>query len=457
MRFRVISFLFFLLAPIPLFAASPDWKAGVAKISITPRQSIWMAGFAARTRASEGVLQELHAKALALEDKEGNRAVLVTADLLGFTRNLSTGIAERVQREYGVTRNLLLLNASHTHGGPVINGQLAVAYPLSGEHVADVNRYTRQLEDRIVQVVGEALENLRPARLTSGRTTAAFAANRRTETEEGYVIGVNRGGPVDHDVPFLVVDDLRGRLQALVFGYACHNTTLGADFYVFHGDYSGIAQEWLEKRFPGAVALFIAGAGADSNPYPRGTLESARQHGRTLAQKVSESLTGPLKAVTGPLAAAYEEVPLAFAPPPDHEELQARLASDNVYYQRHAHLMLNILEREGKLPESYPYPVQVWQFDRDLTLVALAGEVVVDYTLRLKEELGSESLWVAGYSNDVFAYIPSLRILKEGGYEAGGAMLYYGQPAPFTEAVEETIFEAIHRLLDKLRQTEPRP
>jgi len=110
------------------------------------------------------------------------------------------------------------------------------------------------------------------------------------------------------------------------------------------------------------------------------------------------------------------------------------------------------LDRDGRLPSEYPYPLQVWQFGQDVTLIAMAGEVVVDYALRLKRELGMEKVWVAGYSNDVFAYIPSLRVLREGGYEAEGAMLYYCQPGAFDPSVEETIVQKAHELVKRLRQ-----
>ncbi len=113
-------------------------------------------------------------------------------------------------------------------------------------------------------------------------------------------------------------------------------------------------------------------------------------------------------------------------------------------------MMLDTLDRKGKLPAWYPYPIQAWRFGSGLTLIPMAGEVVVDYALRFKRELSPERTWVLGYSNDVFAYIPSLRVLKEGGYEGGGAMIYYGQPGPFAESVEEIIVSRIHRMIKSL-------
>lgn len=442
LRVLCLLTLAILLAPSLSFSAtSKPWKAGVAKIAITPRQSLWMAGYGARTKASEGTAQGLYAKALALEDQTGKRAVLVTTDMLGFPATLSRRIAERVQKQYNLPRDRLLLSSSHTHSGPVVERTLAIAYcDMTPQQWAAVDTYTRELEDKIVRVIGDAIKDLSPARLSFGRSEVGFATNRR-----------NEGGPVDYDVPVLRVEGQRGKLRAVVFGYACHNVTLGSDFYQYHGDYAGVAQERLETRYPGALALFVAGCGGDINPNPRLTIDITRQHGEALALAVGKAIGGSMQTVGGPLKAAWKEFPVAFATPPTREELQERLASDDKYVRRHAEEMLRILKRDGHLATEYPYPLQVWQFGPDLTLVAMAGEVVVDYALRLKKELGPRPIWVAGYCNDVFAYIPSLRVLQEGGYEGGGAMIYYGQPGPFAPSVEETIVGKVHELVKEVQ------
>jgi hypothetical protein len=427
-------------------AAHPPWKAGLAQVLITPQKPLWMAGYASRSKPSEGVAEDLYAKALALEDHAGKRAVLVTSDLLGLPAVVSHNIAERVEKKHHLTRDQLLLSSSHTHGGPVVNSMLGLMYPMNSQQWADVEAYTGELEDKIVKLVGASLKSLRPARLSFGHGEAGFVMNRRGRTNEGVVIGVNKEGPVDRDVPVLRVDDPQGKLRAVVFGYACHNTT-ARDLLQFNADYAGFAQGWLQDHHPGATALFLSGCGGDANPYPRGTIELARQHGEELAASVEKVLARDLPPVRAPLKTAYEEFPVAFATPPGREELQAQLQSKDVYHRIWAGAMLKTLERSGHLPSEYPYPLEIWQFGQDLTLVALGGEVVVDYDLRLKRELGTEKLWVAAYCNDVFAYIPSLRVLKEGGYEGGGAMIYYGQPGPFAPTIEETIIGKVHDLV----------
>jgi hypothetical protein len=196
--------------------------------------------------------------------------------------------------------------------------------------------------------------------------------------------------------------------------------------------------------------MFVEDCGADANPMPRRTVELAEHYGKIVAAAVDQVVHGKMKPVNGPLTAAFESVDLPFQKAPSREELEARTHSKNALEERHARLMLQILDRDGKLPDHHTYPIQVWKFGNDMTFIALGGEVVVDYSLLFKHQYGFDKLWVAGYSNDVFAYIPSVRVLREGGYEGGGAMIAYGQPAPFTPDVEQIIVKGVDTLMTQV-------
>jgi len=428
-----------------------SWRAGAAAIDITPDRSLWMAGFAARTEPSQGVALPLHAKALALKCGNQPTAVLVTADLLGVTARMTDRVAALVQRRHRLHRADILFNASHTHCGPVVDQQLSVAYGLTPTQLADIARYTSQLEDKLAAVIGQAISRLAPARLSYTRDEADFAANRRT----AFV----PLGPVDHTVHVLRVDGTDGGLRAVVFGYACHNTTLPPTIVQFHGDYAGVAQAKLEERHPGATAMFVAGCGADANPAPRGTMELVNAHGTSLADSVDRALKSSAP-VAAALRTSYGTVDVPFVDEAARARWHGQLTIDPIYLERHAAAMKHLIDRDGKLPEAQRDPVQVWEFGpaarasattdsmtERFTLVALGGEVVVDYALRLTREYSARRMWVAGYSNDVFGYVPSLRVLREGGYEGGDAMIYYARPGPFTDQVEELIIGKVHQLI----------
>jgi hypothetical protein len=431
-----------------------DWKAGVATTVITPDGPIWMAGYAARNKPSEGVARDLFAKALALEDAAGNRLVVVTMDLIGLTRPLRDAVVKQAADKYHLPAAALLLNASHTHSGPVVRSGGSTMYGLTPEQSGRIDRYMATLQDKLVALIGQALDDRKPARLGYGHARCGFAMNRRFLTPRGYRIDPNPDGPVDHDVPVLRVEGADGKLRAVLFGYACHNTTLGQDFYQICGDYAGYTQQDLEADHPGAVALFLTGCGGDQNPYPRGKLEMAKQHGRALANAVEAALLPPAKPVRGPLRLALDEVTLEFAPPAGRDELLKLKESKDAVDRRKAALLLEELEKTGRIRSDYAYPIQVVQFGDDLTLVALAGEVVVDYALRLKRELPGPTLWVAAYTNDVFGYVPTLRVLHEGGYEGRDAMRYTRFPGPFAPTVEERIVGKVHELVRRVRGDE---
>jgi hypothetical protein len=417
-------------------AAASEWSAGTATVDITPDRSLWMAGYAARTKPSDGVLLPLHAKALALRVAEQRPVVLVTADLLGVTAAMTGTVASRLGKNRGLPRANLLINASHTHCGPVVDEQLSVAYDISPEGWAASREYTASVEDRLATVAEQALARLSPARVSFARGEAGFAANRR--------VSFTPDGPVERSVPVLRVDRPDGALLAIVFGYACHNTTLPATIVQYHGDYAGVAQAALERRHAGATALFVAGCGADANPKPRGTLELAQAHGEALADSVDRVLSSAAP-VRPELRARSGTVDLPFAADDVRARWKAGLDIQPVYLERHARLMEQAIARTGRLPAAQPDPVQVWRFGSNLTLVALGGEVVVDYALRLAREYPGERMWVAGYSNDVFGYVPSRRVLREGGYEGGDAMIYYGRPGPFSDDVEERIVGEVRK------------
>ena len=438
----------FALVVAPLMSAA-DWNAGAAKVPMTPRGPLFMAGYGDRTQPGEGAAQELYAKALVLEDPVGSRVVMVTTDMLGFPASLSKAVADRVGGQHGIPRDHILFNSSHTHCGPLVAGmQAAPTWNMTARDWDAVNAYTAELKEKLVAVIGDAIKNLAPARLMFGTTIASFGVHRRMPG--GKLWGPNYNGPMDHDVPVLRIEAPDGTLRAVVFGYACHNSSIG--ILKFHGDYAGSAQKWLEDHHAGAVALFMMGCGGDVKPYPNESQELTESYGAVLGATVDARMRKPLQPVTGNLRAAFQTVSLQFAEPPTRAQLNERLNSGTPLLKRHAETMLKILDRDGRLPATYPYPVQAWQFGHDLTLVAMGGEVVSEYALRLKKELGADNLWIAGYSNDVFAYIPSKRILDEGGYEAGViSMEFYLQPGPWAPSVEETVIATVHEAVNHVR------
>jgi hypothetical protein len=446
------SFVFCVLwVSVASLAPAAEFRAGVASRVITPAGPMWMAGYGNRNHPAEGKVHDLHVKALALEDAAGGKLVLLTSDLVGLPRGVSEAVAEDVRQRTGLPRERLMHTCSHTHCGPVLRGSLTDMYNMSPEEEQKIGPYTDRLQGLMVEAIVEALHDLKPARLAVGRGRARFAVNRREPTPKGIINGYNPSGPVDHDVPVLRLESPEGKLRAVVFGYACHNTTM--QFYQWCGDYAGFAQVDLEEKHPGALALFWIGCGADANPLPRSKLELCQKYGRELADAVEAVLAGPMTQLHGTAAARYATVALPFGELPTKAKLSADLLSKEVAPRKRAARLLKVLDNGGQIEDHYPYyPVQVWRLGDGLLWVTLGGEVVVDYDLRLKKELGDRpALWVTAYANDVMAYIPSLRVLKEGGYEGDTSQVYYGMPTKWGPAIEETIVAKVHDLVKQVK------
>jgi hypothetical protein len=431
------------------------WQAGTAEVAITPKQPMWMSGYAARTKPSEGAVHDLWAKALAIKDPAGRTVLLITLDVVGIDGESSNLVRAALQRRHGLTRDRIVLACSHTHCGPVVGTNLLTMYRIDDVERRRIAEYTRWLQEAVVRVADDALGRLGDARLSWANGRCDFAVNRRANREADVPRLRERlalQGPDDHDVPVLRVSRPDGSLMSVVFGYACHCTVL--DFNKFCGDYAGFAQEAIESRHPGATALFVAGCGGDQNPIPRRTLELAQRYGKQLAADVEAVLAGPMQPIDRGIATVYEEIPLDFDKLPTREELERDSRGSNFYIASRARHLLEVLSSRGRLEPTYPYPVEAWRLD-GLTWIFLGGEVVVDYSLRIKRNLGSSQVWVSAYCNDVMAYIPSRRVLKEGGYEGGGAMIYYGQPSAWAERVEEVIIQAVRRTVQAVRPGDP--
>jgi hypothetical protein len=431
---------------LPALGVAAGWKAGVARVVITPQQPLWQAGYAARTHASEGTLHDLWAKAVALEDEKGNRAVLVTTDLLGIPKAVSDRIRTELQKNLSLSKAQIILNSSHTHSGPVLSNALVDIYPLNAAEQQKIDIYTRQLEAQLIQLVQEAFKNLESATLSAANGVTRFQVNRRNNKEGALLEQSELKGPNDYAVPVLKITDASGAVKAVVFGYACHNTVL--DQYKFSGDYAGFAQLELEKAYPKATALYFQGAGADQNPMPRRTVPLAQQFGRELSAAVQRVLDEPMRSLAPQLSVAYSEIDLALSPPPTDAELTKIIGQHEPYQQRWARRMLAQRQAGKPLPTSYPYPVQVWRLG-DQALFSFGGELVVAYALEVKKRFGPEA-FVLGYSNDVMAYIPSETILKEGGYEGASSQMVYGHPAPWAPGLQQHILNEVEKLAEKV-------
>lgn len=417
---------------------------GMARTDITPKTSIRLAGYAARAgKETEKVIHQLEAKALAFGNDEQKPSILITVDLVGIPANITSYLVNALSKEVDIDEANIAICASHTHGGPEVGNLMNILQArkngfteslLSVDHLVHIAQYTEELKQKLLEVSRAALKNRVPASLSWSRGSVDFAKNRRTP-----------GGPVDHDLPLLVVKGSKGELHAVLVSYACHATTIGSVNKIY-GDWISEAKINIEAKHPGVMAMVAIGCGGDSNPHPRNKMNLMRAYGKQISDEVEKLLLMPLQPITDLPTARMQRVQLPFSNVPSVPELMEQSSENTIkgYYSR---LALNHILRGGTIPNELSYPIQIWTFGKQMAMINLPGEVVVDYSLRLKKELKANAVWINAYTNDVPSYIASRRVIAEGGYEAEESMYWYNKPSPYKPEIEDIIISAVHELL----------
>ena len=444
---RLILFGVTLVCCCGVVRATGVWtRVGVAKVDITPSEPVLLAGYGGRTGEHLGVDQRIWARALVLGDNDP--IILVAVDNCGVPARVSDQVARTMERQHGIPRARFVVCSTHTHNAPTLTGLAPVVWSgrATEQQERRVDQYTHWLTKKLAEVASSALARRIDARLQWGQGQTRFGGNRRVLAENRWAgFGFQRNGPIDHSVPVMAALNRQGKVVAVWANYACHCTAVGSRNHI-GGDWAGCANEEIERAFPGALSLTTIGCGADVGPQPSGNNEIARRHGATLAREVARVLAGPMEELPDQPAASRRQIQLPLTEIPSRAEFMQR-ASQSDFHGQHAQMMLNTLNQRGAIPRHVPYTMTVWRFGGRLGIVFLAGEVVVDYAVRLKTELDGERLWINGWANDVPSYIPSRRVLREGGYEAEFSQIYYGLPGRYDPAIEDQIFGAVKNLL----------
>ena len=430
----------------------PLTPVGAAVVDITPDYPVRLTGYGNRREEAVEAAARIHARSLAIGEPDNLQTLLLTVDNCGIPAEMTEAIYRRIAAKIDLPRERFSISATHSHAAPWLRGFAPNIFAeIPAEHADHLARYEQELSDQLVDVALKSLQNMQPATLSLGFGHAGFAMNRRALSDGKWSgFGEVPEGPVDQRVPLLAAHNADGELVALLVNYACHCTTEGSDFNRISGDWAGVAADMLEAEFPGAVALVAIGCGADANPSPRGTHEQGKVHGRVLADEVIRLLTSTrLKRINPEVTCQLDRIDLPLTQIPDRAALEAQAEQGGVTASR-ARYFLELLNAGKPMPQTVPdYTIQTWCFGQDLAMVFLAGEVVVDYAIRLNEMLDGPRLWINAYSNDVPCYIASARILREGGYETDSSMLYYRRSGRLAPQTEDLICDTVQRLLPR--------
>jgi putative membrane-bound dehydrogenase-like protein len=452
LRSLFIALSLFVLASNLGRAQESGWIAGAAKEDITPTEAMRLSGYAVRSVPTEEIDDRLALRAFYMKEAHSKPLVVVSIDAIGIGAWMTQAISEAIQKVTGMSRSQIVVCTTHSHTAPHVEGPASNLFtiPQTEEQKTATRRYSELIVQKAIVTIRKAIATARPATLSVGSDQAEFAINRRLVQNSKWVnFGVIPTAPVDRRVRVLKAIDSNGSPIAVLYQYACHCTSISPERNRISADWAGLSASTIETKLPGIVALPIIGTGADANPNPRGEYEHAKAHGDEMANSVLRAFAGNSTLLPSPTLTAFAYAGLEFERP-DKAKLDAMAESKSPQERNLANNLRDILKRKDRIPESYPVPIHLWTFGKDLAWVFLGGEVVVDYQIRLERELSQFSqVWVAAYTDDVFGYVASERVKREGGYEVDSSMIYFNQPGPWVSGTEEKLVKAV---LDLQRQ-----
>jgi len=427
-----------LLAAVILFnnicgsASQAALKGGCARVDITPRASVWLAGYGSRNKPSDGIADKLYARTLVLDDGQ-NKIAIVSADLLWVPLKITAEIRREVKEKIGVPEKNVLICATHTHFGPKID-RITKNWPDTPASEIDES-YVQTLKKKIVDSILTANKKMKDVKLgaTKGEIPE-IVYNRRTKRSDGSVAMTFRlppadpnliFGPIDPEVCILRVEDMSGELACAIVNYACHPVSGAKDkdkFYFISADYPGYTAQVVEQ-VEGGICLFALGTAGNMNPNRIGRKDPRAEIGKALGgevlrriQFVSTSSEVTLKALKKPVT-----MPIKKTLPPDR-----------------------IIDVD-KTKKTLTTEIQLLRIG-DIYILGLPGEVLVEIGLDIKTRAGIENLFIISLSNDACGYVCHREAYKEGGYEPGSG-------TNLAEGAGEIITRGALNILNRMKQS----
>ena len=392
-------------------------RAGTARKDITPTKPVMLAGYGSRNKPSQGVHDPLFVRVIAFE-QNGKHLVLVSTDNLGYYDGTAARFRKTIAEACHLQPSELFLSAIHTHSAPSLT--------LEEKDNPNNLEYTKTLETQLVEVVREALSHTAPIQIGSASGSSPVGVNRREVVKDAagrtsIRLGRNPAGPTDPEVQVLKLTRAgSSEPTAVVFAYATHSTSLGPRNYQISGDVHGLAEQFVEKQFGGAViAPAFAGASGNIDPWFRvlPSFDTTRDRipepvllGTMLGEEVVQVARGIRKPIpAGPITTAFKTLVLpAKSPVKGPVPQEARPTEFNV-----------TVGRVGQV-----------------AFVGLGGEVFNEIGKAIKEASPFPTTMVITHCNGTAGYLPTKPSYPKGGYEVESSA--FG-PDAAEQVIKETV------------------
>jgi len=439
----------------------------IVKEIITPDKPIFMHGFGSRSHKSEGTLDPLYMKAALM--RANSPLLIVTIDALGSDRSFILGIKDALKERFGLKHEEVLINFSHTHHSFFLTGvdkaNRRGGYSISQTRWAEDESeldYTEDealfyaLRETLLRMVSWCYDNLKEGELSIGRASSDFAVSRRRPNSEG---GVDWApyyeGEIDQDLFVLKLVNQAGAIEGVLYSYGCHTTAMGSDNYKFSNDFAGYTSSIIEGTYSGATALFLQGCAGELKPrintseneFINSDDETIRKVGAILATEVCNLVShGEFRKINCHFRAQLRD-PLVYTEryPISYFRERADAPHNSEFEVRSGLRSIHAIE-SGTIRDRIPYYISVWQLDEDTHLIAMEGEVSTEYSLLIKRLFSNGNMIVLGYSNGVFSYVPTRKMIREGGYEAE-CNYFFNLHGDFVPEIEDIIIGQIAQAL----------
>ena len=424
---------------------------GIAKEIITPLEKMPLMGFGNVFGIPfESVHDDLYTRVMVIRDQDGETVIFCSLDIVFHDDSLCDELREYVAEKHNVGKENLHMCYTHTHFAPSVKGYDFTYYRDS---------YEKLLFDRTCNAIDRAFLSMEKGSISYAAAEGDWNVSRRIIVDGKAVFGPNPDGERDNKLYLLKFENESGELRGLAVNFACHASNLGGICEsMVSSEYPGRLMTLIENEFYGANAIFLQGFGADTklkrcskgNEFGRITYEECDEIAQEMLGKIKEKVL---------LKDEWENLPIKLASSIFELRLPLEIYSKEIYKEElekafYEMMKLNIqyvLDHYDELLEYVPVNCGVIQLSPKFYILSMAGEPGINIQTVLRERMPDITLLCLGYNNAI-AYIPSDKMIREGGYEAEDSIFEYRLKGKIKEGVDEIFINGISEKIKEVRR-----
>lgn len=417
---------------------------GIAKEMVTPHVLSKMAGYASRTETFKGIHDDLYVRSCLLKN-EPKQIVLIAFDIIQFSYSLNEKIQDYLLHRYGVERQQVIISYSHTHAGPEVKHYRHYDKPCAIEDF---------LLERTKCCIDKMFLNIFEGDAFYAETSGDWNVNRRKKVGNDTVMAPNYEEIKDRELWILILKDTRSNIRGIFYNYSCHPVTLSTTLYL-SSEFPGRINQLLEASYYGCIAGFLQGSAGNMRPLisAKGgkflpcTFEEVDQMSTSISLAVKNVIDkAAYKKINPILDAVSFVIPVALQPLPKEEFQQLVDKTTSSLKETYRY----IVDHYDALSEIVNIHAGIVKLSEELYLVYMGGEICYEVKQVVKELFKGKDLFFLGY-HEAITYIPSDKLIEEGGYEGSDAPLMSGFKGSFKKGIDKTLYETFEKYYNMMK------